>query len=176
VPAVALGMEEAEPNVMDQQPRDSREGIFANGLGVNIVYQGLLTTALVLGAYFVVRRVWHDDAMTAATTAFVTMSMCEVIQAYALRSIDKSVFGLRTHNRFIWLAIIISLVATALVVYVPGLAAIFQLTPLGGRELALGLALAASILPIIEIVKWIQRRARLPKEPIMTVRAPQLVG
>jgi len=171
VPAVALGLEEAEPDVMSQQPRSSRDGIFSGGLGFNIIYQGLLTTALVLGAYFIVRFVWHDSPTTAITAAFVTMSICEVVQAYALRSIDKSVFGLRTTNKFIWFAIALSLLATALVVYVPVLAGIFQLTPLGPRELILALALAAVILPIIELVKWFQRRNRpqtaaLPPTPV----------
>jgi len=160
VPAVALGLEEAEPDVMGQQPRSSRDGIFSGGLGFNIIYQGLLTTALVLGAYFIVRFVWHDSPTTAITAAFVTMSICEVVQAYALRSIDKSVFRLGTTNRFIWFAIILSLLCTAAVVYIPVLAGIFQLTPLGPRELLLALALAAVILPIIEIVKWFQRRNR----------------
>lgn len=168
VPAVALGLEEAEPDIMNQQPRDSREGIFSGGLGVNIIYQGLLTAGLVLGAFFIARRVWHDDPTTAATAAFVTMSICEVVQAYALRSIDKSVFRLGTVNKFIWFALGLSLLATALVVYVPVLAGIFQLAPLGARELLLALGLAASILPIIEAVKWLQRR----RHPAATLLPP----
>jgi Ca2+-transporting ATPase len=154
VPAVALGMERAEAGIMERPPRGQKEGVFSGGLGVNIIYQGVVIALLALAAYFIVNG-WagHGSAMTAA---FFTLCMCELFQAFALRSLTHSVFSLKTRNGVLWGALAFSLAAVLAVIYVPFLAGVFSLVPLTARELALALALAVLVLPVIEGVKWLQ--------------------
>ncbi len=162
-PALALGLEEAEPDVMKRAPRDAKDGIFAQGLGVDAAYQGIMVTVLTLAAYFVGHfmesGVWEiaqsDDGMT---MAFLTMSMAEIFHSFNMRSQRKSVFTLHTHNKVLWLAMLGSLVLTTLVLYVPFLANAFGFTHISISEYAVALLLAILVIPIVEIVKFIQRK------------------
>jgi plasma-membrane calcium-translocating P-type ATPase len=155
IPAVALGMEKAEPGIMNRAPRGKDEGVFADKLGFNIIYQGIVIAILTLAAYFIT-SMW-GNANLAMTSAFFTLSMCEIFQAFTLRSLKENVFKLKTHNMVLWGALAISALLTLLVIYVPFLATIFSLVPLGIAELALSVGLAFSIIPIVEIVKAVQR-------------------
>ena len=91
------------------------------------------------------------------TSAFFTLSMCEIFQAFTMRSLKQSLFTLKTRNMMLWLTVAITLPLTLSVIYVPALAEVFSLTPLGPLELAVSLGLAISIIPLIEGVKTIQR-------------------
>jgi len=155
VPAVALGMEHAQPGIMERPPRGQKEGVFADSVGFNIIYQGVLIALITLAAYFIV-DIWGGHAH-AMTSAFLTLNMCEVFQAFTLRSLKQSVFTLKTHNKVLWGAIAFSLIATLLVIYVPILADIFSLEPLSARELILSLVLAILVIPVVEAVKAIER-------------------
>ena len=156
LPAVALGMEHAGTDIMDRPPRDQKEGIFADGLGFNIIYQGILIAVLTLAAYFIV-DMWHGHEY-AMTAAFFTLSMCEVFQAFTMRSLKQSIFSLKTRNNVLWGALILSFVLTLLVIYVPFLASIFSLSPLSIKEISVAMGLAVLVIPVIEGVKLIQRR------------------
>jgi len=155
LPAVALGMEKAEPDIMKRPPRDANESILAGQLAGNIIYQGIVIAILTLLAYFIVDT-W-DTHEVAMTSAFFTLSMCEIFQAFTLRSLKKSIFALKTQNMVLWLSLIASLILTMTIIYVPFLADIFALEPLTLPELVVSLGLSISIIPIIEIVKKIQR-------------------
>ncbi|MCL1912960.1 MAG: cation-translocating P-type ATPase [Eubacteriaceae bacterium] len=156
LPAVALGMEEAEPDIMDRPPRNPNAGIFAEGLGFDVVYQGILVTILTLASYFIVDN-WdiHEVAMT---SAFLTMSMCEIFHAYNMRSQRKSIFSLQTRNTLLWVTMGIALALTLLVIYVPALETLFSLEALTLRELVVALGLSITIIPLVEIVKAIQHK------------------
>ncbi|MDR1690005.1 MAG: cation-translocating P-type ATPase [Clostridiales bacterium] len=156
LPAVALGMEHAQKGIMERPPRSQKDGIFSDGLGIGVLYQGILVAALTIASYMIV-DVWHDHE-TAMTAAFLTMSMCEIFHAYNMRSQKQSIFTLKKQNMVLWGAMLLSLVLTLLVIYVPVLAGIFSLSPLTARELAVALALSVSIIPIVEVVKFFQRR------------------
>ncbi len=168
-PALALGMEEAEPDTMRRPPRDSREGIFAGGLFGDIIYQGILVTAItvisyLIGSYFEFGAGFFPALRAAGlsdhgmTMAFLTMSMCEIFHSFNLRSQRKSIFTLKTHNKVLWAAMIGSLVLTTLLLEVPFLASAFGFTPVGLAEYAIAVALAFLVIPIVELVKLIQRK------------------
>ena len=165
-PALALGLEPGEPDTMSRPPRNPKDGIFAGGLGVDILYQGVLITGItivsyLLGHYFEA-GVWEIPSGTSPegmTMAFLTMSMCEVFHSFNMRSQRKSVFSLHTHNKVLWGAMLGSLVLTALVLEVPFLASAFGFTPVGPFEYLLAVALAVLVIPVVEGVKWLQRRA-----------------
>ncbi len=164
-PALALGMEEAEPDTMNRPPRASKEGIFAGGLFVDIAYQGILVTALTVISYFIGN--WFELGRFAIpvgvsehgmTMAFLTMSMCEIFHSFNLRSQRKSVFSLKTHNKVLWAAMLGSLVLTTLLLEVPFLASAFGFTPVGWDEYGIALGLGFLVVPIVETVKLIQRK------------------
>ena len=164
-PALALGMEPGEPDTMDRPPRRASDGIFAGGLGFDIAYQGVLITAITMISYiighcievgaFEMPKGVSPDGMT---MAFLTMSMCEIFHSFNLRSQRKSVFALHTHNKALWGAMLGSLVLTTAVLEIPPVASMFGFTPVSVAEYLIALALAVLVIPIVELVKWIQRR------------------
>ena len=165
-PALALGLEKGEPDTMTRPPRDSKDGIFAGGLGFDILYQGVLITVITLVSYiighcmevgyFEMPKGVSDDGMT---MAFLTMSMCEIFHSFNMRSQRKSVFSLPSHNKVLWGAMLGSLVLTTLVLEVPVIANAFGFTPVSWTEYGIALALAILVIPIVELVKFFQRRA-----------------
>ena len=168
-PALALGMEEAEPDTMQRPPRDSKEGIFAGGLFFDIAYQGILVTALTIISYLIgasfefgggffahLRELGASDH--GMTMAFLTMSMCEIFHSFNLRSQRKSIFVLKTQNKVLWAAMIGSLILTTVLLEVPFLANAFGFVPVGLAEYGVALALGFLVIPIVEIVKLIQRK------------------
>ncbi|WP_010246171.1 calcium-translocating P-type ATPase, PMCA-type [Acetivibrio cellulolyticus] len=154
LPAISLGMEEAENDVMMKPPRSTKEGIFSNGLGFSVIYQGVAIAALTLISFFIGNKVSN---VTGMTMAFMTMTTCEVFQALNLRSMTKSIFALKTRNKYLFGAMILSFVLSLCVIYIPGLNTIFKLTPLSGIDLFASIALAVAIIPIVELVKLITR-------------------
>jgi len=162
LPAIALGMEDAEPDIMEKKPRSSKEGIFSNGLGADVIYQGILVAALTLISYFIgnnysfrLNEQYHIRAMT---MAFLTLSACEVFHSLNMRSRTNSIFTLKTHNIFLTGAMILSFILTLLVIYVPGVNTVFELTSLSPAYFLIASGLAISIIPIVEIVKFVKRR------------------
>ena len=162
-PALALGMEKAEPDIMRRKPRQAKAGIFSGGMGIDIAYQGLMVSVLVLASYFIGHfmesGVWEiagsPDGMT---MAFLTMSMAEIFHSFNMRSQRGSIFKLPGQNKFLLGASVAALIATTLVCEIPALAGAFGFTTVSLAEYVIALALGALVIPIVEAVKWIQRR------------------
>ena len=168
-PALALGMEEAEPDIMSRPPRDSKEGIFAGGMFFDIAYQGILVTVITIVSYIIGSLMDPAVGSFAAlrnagvsehgmTMAFLTMSMCEIFHSFNLRSQRKSVFSLKGQNRILWAAMLGSLVLTTLLLEVPFLANAFGFLPIGLEEYGIAMGLAFLVIPIVELVKLFQRK------------------
>lgn len=162
-PALALGMERGEPDIMKRKPRSSSEGVFSGGVGFDTFYQGFLVSALTLLSYFIGHFIesgrWEITASPdGMTMAFLTMSMAEIFHAFNMRSQRKSVFSLKGHNAYLYGAMILSLILTTAVIYVPTLATLFEFTSVSLIEYLTAMGLAFLVVPIVEIVKWIQRR------------------
>nr|WP_242941154.1 cation-translocating P-type ATPase [Sporobacter termitidis] len=164
IPAMALGLEKAEPNLMERSARSPKDGIFAGGMGVDIAYQGIMVTLLTLAAYFIGHfmeaGVWEiTNSADGMTMAFLTMSMAEVFHSLNMRSRRGSIFTLKTTNLILNLAAVASLALTTLVIYVPFLAEAFSFEHISFSEYAVALVLAVCVIPIVELVKLLQRRA-----------------
>ena len=162
-PALALGMEKAEPNIMKRKPREAKAGIFSGGMGVDIVYQGVLVTLLTIGSYFIGHFVetgnWEiTNSAHGMTMAFLTMSMAEIFHSFNLRSQRGSIFTLGTHNKVLWFASIGSLIATTLVCEIPFLANAFGFASVGIVEYLIAIALGLIVIPVVELVKLFQRK------------------
>lgn len=162
LPALALGLEEGEGDAMKQKPRSAREGVFAGGMDKDIIYQGGVTTLLVLAAYFIGEFLetgqWHivmsNDGIT---MAFLTMSMCEIFHSFNMRSRRRSLFTLSKQNLWLWGSGLVALLLTTLVIEVPALAALFEFSTISLKEYGVAMGLAFLIIPIVEIVKFFQR-------------------
>ena len=175
-PALALGMEKPDADVMNRKPRSSKEGIFADGLGFAVFYQGLLVTAITLASYLIGRDylavAHHADAIAAGTyspemlgssMAFLTLSMCEIFHAFNMRSLHGSIFTIKGQNKWLWGAGLLSFILTTAVVEIDFLAKAFELAHLDLMEYGIAMGLAILIIPIVEIVKLIQRAVKRNK-------------
>ncbi len=164
-PALALGMEKSERNVMKRKPRPTTDGIFSGGLGFDVVYQGLLTSVLVLASYFIGHSFEFDSwnvinsetSTHGITMAFLTMSMTEIFHSLNMRSQRGSLFTVKGINWWLIGAMVLSFTLTTAVIEVPFLADIFGFTPVGIVEYGVAFGLAFSIIPFVEIIKLIQR-------------------
>ena len=162
-PALALGMEIAEPDIMRRRPREAKAGIFAGGMGIDIFYQGLMISALTLLSYFIGHFMesgtWEiANSADGTTMAFLTMSMAEIFHSFNMRSQRASVFKLPGRNKVLIWAAVGSLIATTAVCEIPLLAAAFEFTSVEFSEYAIAIGLGLCVIPIVEIVKYFQRK------------------
>ncbi len=160
-PALALGMEKGDRDIMKREPRSSKDGIFANGLGFDVAWQGIMVTVVTLAAYFVgmhlaqgTEEFVHQNGMT---MAFLTLSMAEIFHSFNMRSRRESIFAMKNQNKYLLGAMVLSLILTTVVIYVPFLANMFDFAAISALEYFISMLLAISVIPIVEIVKLIQR-------------------
>ena len=166
-PALALGMEEAEPDIMERKPRDAKAGIFSGGMGIDIAYQGLMVSALVMISYFIGHFMetgnWTiETSADGMTMAFLTMSMAEIFHSFNMRSQRGSIFRLPKQNKMLLGAAILTLIATTLVCEVPVLAGAFGFSSVSLSEYLVAIGLGVLVIPIVEIVKFVQRKIGRP--------------
>lgn len=118
LPAISLGMEAVEDDVMDHKPKPKNEGIFANGLGVKVVLQGVMFAIITLVGFVIGEKV-TGTIEGGQTMAFTVLSLTQVLQAYNMRS-DHSIFkiGVFTNHKLNWSSLI-SVLLVALVLFTP---------------------------------------------------------
>ena len=165
-PALAMAMEEAEPDIMEREPRNADDGIFANGMGLDCLIQGVFIGALTLISYFIGLNIegvplsavlsGADKGLDGMTMAFLTLSMVEMFHSFNMRSRRQSIFKLPTQNKWLWLAFAGSLVLTFVVIETP-LAQAFDFAEINAFEYGIAMLLAAAIIPLVEIYKAIMR-------------------
>ena len=157
-PAIALGMEDGESDLMKRSPRDDKEGIFSHGLGLNIILQGVYIGALTLIAFYIGVNLGGAAMGNAygSTMAFLTLALTETFHSFDVRSIRHSVFSIRKQNKYLWAAAIFSLVLTLSVVFIKPLAGIFKFAAIGWVELLICVGLSISVVLFTEVTKLIQ--------------------
>ena len=159
LPALAMCMEAAEPDIMKRKPRNSKDGIFANGMGVDTLFQGVVISVLTLVSYFL--GVSHaqagaDAALEGMTMAFLTLSMVEMFHSLNMRSRRASIFTLPSQNVWAWGAFALALLLTWVVIETP-LSVVFDFAELDLAHYGMAMGLAILIIPIVEIYKAIMR-------------------
>lgn len=163
-PAIALGMEESEKGIMKREPRGVKEGIFSDHMWVDILIQGLIiatltTLAYLLGCYLgETKQFAFVSSEDGITMAFLTLSLVEIFHSFNLRSRRKSIFQIKKQNKYLWLSAIGALILTTLVIYVPFLSNAFGFEHINFVEYISAVGLAFLIIPIVEIIKLIQRK------------------
>ncbi len=153
LPAIALGMEPVEEDIMDKKPKPKNEGIFANGLGIKVVLQGMMFAALSLIGYFVGKKL-GGSIETGQTLAFMVLGISQVIHSFNMRS-DHSLFriGFFT-NKKLNLSCLVSLILMIIVLFTPVRIA-FSLVLLPWELYMIGVALVITPLVVMEITKLI---------------------
>lgn len=151
LPAISLGMEEVESDVMEQKPKPRNEGIFAHGYGIRIILQGCMIAAITIGGFIYGRNV-IGTLEAGQTMAFFALSLSQVVQSFNMRS-EHSLFkiGFFT-NKKMNIACLISAALIALVLFTP-LSTAFQLISLDLNAYLIGLALSFVPLFVMEISK-----------------------
>ena len=174
IPALALGLERPEADIMNRKPRSKNDGIFAGGLGFDCAYQGILVSILTVAAFYIGEYLEClktgmafaftniHDSTEGMTMAFFTMAMCEIFHSFNMRSQRASVIGMifkGSHNIALYGAMVGSFLLTTAVVEVDFLSNLFGFAHLDLTSYLISLGLAVLIIPIVEIVKAIQRAA-----------------
>ena len=169
IPALALGLEKPERDIMQRKPRSSKEGVFAGDMGFDVFYQGALVTILTLASFFIGEFLetghWQftniANCEEGMTMAFLTMSMCEIFHSFNMRSQRGSAvamsFGQKSHNIVLYGAMVVSLLLTTAIIEIPFLANMFEFTHLDLKAYAISIGLAFLVIPIVEIIKGVQR-------------------
>ncbi len=154
-PALALGLEPAERHTMRRPPYDSRESLFARGLGFHAVWVGLLMTATCLGVGFLR---WSGGDEQWQTMLFTTLAFSQMAHVLAIRSERDSLFrqGLFS-NPWVLCAVLMTVAAQLIVVFVPGLQSVFHTVALGPVDLAWCVGLASLTFIGVEIEKGLTR-------------------
>lgn len=151
LPAIALGMEAVEKDVMEKKPKPKNEGIFAHGLGVRIVLQGAMFAALTLGAFYI----GYSQAGIEAgrTMAFIVLALSQVVHSFNTRS-NHSLFKIGFFgNKYLNGAAALSVVIVALTALVPPVAMVFGLSILAPKMYLIALGLSLVPLVVLEIAK-----------------------
>ena len=156
-PAIALGMEPAEDGIMSRKPRSSNSHIFSDGMGINLLWQGIVITILTIISYVIgYQTEGHGAGMT---MAFVTLCVCEMLHAWNMRSLKGSIFTMKKRNIVLIGAIALSAVLTIPLLFIPALRDIFSLSELSGMNYLWAFLAGACIVPVVETVKFFQRAA-----------------
>lgn len=163
-PAIALGVEPTEPGIMNQKPRGRKSNFFSGGVFQAIIYQGLLEGGITLGVYALAitypvhqaSGLAHADALT---MAYATLGMIQLFHAFNVKSVHQSIFtvGFFKNKAFNW-AVLASFLLLAATIMVPGLNGLFHVSHLDIHQWGIVLAASFSLIVIVEIVKFFQRR------------------
>ena len=160
LPALALGVEPPEADIMHRPPRSRNESLFAGGTGIGAIWQGGMFGVLTLAAYFIGSRVWGDPAL-GTTMAFSALALGQLVHALNMRS-SHSLFrvGLLS-NKYMLGAFFGSLALLLAVLLIPGVQGIFSLIPMSGAAwgVVAGLALAPlAVMEVYKLIRWIINR------------------
>lgn len=161
-PAIGIGMEEQEADIMKRNPRNAKDGIFADGVAGETLFQGAVIGLLTLLAYFVGHYMesglWEiAESADGMTMAFLSLSLLEMFHSFNMRSRHESIFRLKTKNKFLFGSLLASFILTTAVIYVPFLSRAFEFEHISIVEYSVAVLIAVSIIPIMELMKLVRR-------------------
>lgn len=156
LPALALGVEAAERDVMSQKPRKAGGSLFAGKTGIDIGLQGSMQTVLVLASYLIGVNVYGNEQI-GITMAFVSLAVIQLFHAYNMRSQTHSIFNKRLFaNRLMNLSFVVGAVLMVLVMTIPAVRNLFGTVSLTGMQWFWSVVCAFGIIPLVEIEKVIE--------------------
>lgn len=165
-PAIALGVEPAEGDVMKHQPRGNQGSFLAHGVGFNIIYQGILEGLLTLGVYAlgILYPVHQGSALIhadALTMAYITLGLIQLLHACNCKSLQGTIFKAgEFKNRYFNWAVLSSAILLAGTIFIPSLNPVFHTTELNAAQWGIVIGAGVLMVLIVEIVKAVQRRQK----------------
>jgi len=157
LPAFSLGMEKPEDDIMDRSPRSKNENFFANGLGFDIIWQGIMIGLLSLISYAIGNNHSHELGQT---MAFITLSTCQLFHAFNIKS-HHSIFSKHTFdNKFLILSFILGVGLQIAICYIPGLNSAFNLINLEAKYLLIAMGISFVTVIVCEISKLISKKIK----------------
>ncbi len=156
LPGLALAVEQPERNIMNRSPFHPKESIFSRGLGIHIIWVGLLMggVSLAVGYWF-----WSNGRADWQTMVFTTLTMSQMAHAFAIRTGTDSLFTIGVFsNRAMFFAVFITFVLQYAVVYIPALQGIFSTTALPLMDFIITILMSSVVFWAVEIEKWVYRR------------------
>ena len=151
IPAIALGLEPEDKNIMNRKPKDAKKGIFSDGLWGKIIVEGTMIGVLTLFIFSLGNKLYGLDV--ARTMAFISLGMIEMIHSFNIRS-EESIFKVGLfHNKYLVGAFIIGLIMQIGIVFVPWLANVFDLVPLTYTQWLYVAGVSISPIIIVELQK-----------------------
>jgi len=158
LPALALGLENAEKDIMSQKPR-SNQSFFAGGITKNIFYQGIIQGLITLGVFYLAQIRYSGSPGVPITMAFATLGLIQIAHTFNVRSTDKSLFSLGFFsNRYLLGAAAISIFLQVSVITFPFLNKVFRVVPLNLEQWLIVISSAIVIIPVVELVKLLSRK------------------
>ncbi|MEY8737792.1 cation-translocating P-type ATPase [Lactobacillus sp. AN1001] len=163
-PAIALGVEKGEKDIMKKKPRGSKSNFLSNGVGSSIIYQGILEGVLTLGVYWIaINYPFHETSAQihadASTMAYATLGVIQLFHAFNSKSIHGTIFSKETfNNKYFNIAVLASAVLLAMTLFVPAFNSTFHVTTLALEQWGIVLGAGALMIIIVEVVKFFQRK------------------
>ena len=156
LPAIAIGLEPPEKDIMERKPTDSKKGIFADGLWNKIILEGMMIGMLTLIAFSIGNKYYGVEV--GRTMAFISMGLLELIHSFNIKS-EKSIFKMGIlENKFLIGSFVLGFFVQTIVVCIPALANIFNVTNLTEIQWLITLGISILPIPIIELQKKINQR------------------
>lgn len=151
LPAIAIGLEPPDKDIMNRKPQDSKKGIFADGLWNKIIVEGIMLGMLTLVAFSIGNKYFGVEV--GRTMAFVAMGLLELVHSFNIKS-EQSIFKVGIfENKFLIGSFILGLFVQTIVVVIPTFAEVFKLVPLNQTQWLITLGIAILPIPIVEIQK-----------------------
>lgn len=163
-PAIALGVEKGEKDIMKKKPRGSKSNFLSNGVGSSIIYQGILEGVLTLGVYWIaINYPFHETSAQihadALTMSYATLGVIQLFHAFNSKSIHGTIFSKETfNNKYFNIAVLASAVLLAMTIFVPAFNSTFHVTTLALEQWGIVLGAGALMIIIVEVVKFFQRK------------------
>ena len=155
LPAIALGMEVADKDVMKHKPRKQTDSLIGGKVGFNLVYQGIIQALIVVGVFILGKNLYGSNV--ASTMGFLTLNFLQFAHMFNVRT-NGSIFNSNPFkNKTIWIALFVGVGLTLLISLIPFVAGIFHLSALNLTQWLIVLSASLLIVPIVEIVKVIQK-------------------
>ena len=172
LPAMALGVEPAEPDVMKHKPRGRNSSFFSGGVLRSIIYQGILQAALVLSVYgyallYPEHSTYAEIHADALTMSYLTLGLIQLVQAFNVKSVYQSIFtvGPFKNKLFNW-SIVASFLLLAATLTIPGFSPFFKLSILTPTQWLAPIIASALMIVVVEIVKFVQRKLGMDEKAI----------
>ena len=156
MPAISMGMEGVEKDVMKQKPRKQNENIISKRIAFNIGYQGILQALIVIAIFIVGRNLYND--VVASTMGFLALNFIQLFHIFNVRT-NHSIFTSNPFkNKTLVISLFVSVASILAIAFIPVLATVFHLQSLTWAQWLICLGFSALVIPVVEIIKLIQNK------------------